>query len=524
MCPGKKLGILDQSRNVIVRFEIAIQNRYIFLYAGSQMIQKVLPILWFLIAVPLTLQAQDTYYELAARNYRTEVYSEAFAFPGGATSTLIISFRIPNSRLVFFRNRSESPGRLFIAEVELTVEIYRSRDKVAEEIWRRDHYVGSFEDTQSKDLDLQGMIQFSLDPGTYGYRLVLKDANTCDYVRQSWLEPVVVPDFDRFSVGYAVPAGSIENTDNGVILDLINLSGDGPYGRASMTVVPVGLDETTKVEDISIQYVLYRRNDDEVRQSDRALEAMRQRIQRAGRGEYDVPPMLVNNEPHVDESDVIASAELDGTFLIPISSSHSARYGAGRIQWSRSGEPAGYLFPIELAPELLADGAYLLDISLKNDSYVVSSQSRFRTHWRNMPLSLYSATVAIRNLRFILDSRQIRSMLRGSRAAREQNLRSFWKTRDLSPDTEYNELMAEYYRRIDYAAYAFRTVKNPFPDGLDTDRALVYIKHGPADKIERSFPPTGGVEEVWHYAEGRQFFFWSPSSIETLELKRDGDR
>src|SRR5690606_34372307 len=113
---------------------------------------------------------------------------------------------------------------------------------------------------------------------------------------------------------------------------------------------------------------------------------------------------------------------------------------------------------------------------------------------------------------------RIRAMLRGSRAEREQSILSYWKARDPSPGTPYNELMAEYYRRIDHAAVAFRTGAGPIPNGLRTDQARIYIVHGPPEGVDRTFPPTGGVEETWTYGDGRRFVFWAASSLDPLAL------
>ena len=110
------------------------------------------------------------------------------------------TFRIPNTQLVFVRNRQETPGRLFVAQAEVTVQLYRDGRKVGEEVWRREHFAATFEDTQRRTLDVSGSVRFDVAPGRYGYRLLLRDENT-DQARTSWLEPVDVPDFDALVPG-----------------------------------------------------------------------------------------------------------------------------------------------------------------------------------------------------------------------------------------------------------------------------------------------------------------------------------
>ncbi len=57
-------------------------------------------------------------------------------------------------------------------------------------------------------------------------------------------------------------------------------------------------------------------------------------------------------------------------------------------------------------------------------------------------------------------------------------IRKFWKSRDPSPTTEYNERLVEHYRRVNYAKQQY-TMKQT--KGYD-DRGIVYIKHGKPDE------------------------------------------
>src|SRR5690625_5931728 len=76
---------------------------------------------------------------------------------------------------------------------------------------------------------------------------------------------------------------------------------------------------------------------------------------------------------------------------------------------------------------------------------VVNSQ------WLDMPTSLYNIDVAVDMLRFILPENERRELASGSAADKERKFRQFWAERDPTPETKFNELMAEYFRSIDYA-------------------------------------------------------------------------
>ena len=60
-------------------------------------------------------------------------------------------------------------------------------------------------------------------------------------------------------------------------------------------------------------------------------------------------------------------------------------------------------------------------------------------------------------------------------------LRKFWKSRDPSPTTEYNERLVEHYRRLNYAKTFFGLKQTK---GYD-DRGRIYIKHGEPDQIAK---------------------------------------
>jgi len=74
--------------------------------------------------------------------------------------------------------------------------------------------------------------------------------------------------------------------------------------------------------------------------------------------------------------------------------------------------------------------------------------------------------------------------------------RKFWKSRDPSPTTEYNERLVEHYRRLNYAKqhYAMKQTK-----GYD-DRGIIYIKHGEPDQTARLVGNFGIRDnETWVY-------------------------
>ena len=79
---------------------------------------------------------------------------------------------------------------------------------------------------------------------------------------------------------------------------------------------------------------------------------------------------------------------------------------------------------------------------------------------------------------------------------REELFKKLWQRRDPSPDSDINELMNEYYKRVAYSNIHF----DSYVDGWETDMGMIYIIFGAPDDIERTIlPQMQNSAEVWHY-------------------------
>lgn len=82
----------------------------------------------------------------------------------------------------------------------------------------------------------------------------------------------------------------------------------------------------------------------------------------------------------------------------------------------------------------------------------------------------------------------------------------YWNSKDPTPNTPRNEVMLEYYRRVDYSNKNFEAYSR---DGWKTDMGMVYIILGPPDYVERHpFAMDSKPYEVWDYHHyNRRFVF-----------------
>ncbi|MDZ7693795.1 MAG: GWxTD domain-containing protein [Balneolaceae bacterium] len=159
---------------------------------------------------------------------------------------------------------------------------------------------------------------------------------------------------------------------------------------------------------------------------------------------------------------------------------------------------------------------YQLEVTQEESNEPIADKI-FRSKWIDMPSSLLNVNVAIDMLRFIVDEQKLREMNSGSNSEKEKKFRAFWEKRDPTPETEYNELMAEYYRRVDYAYEEFSTIN---VNGYNTDQGSVYIRFGPPQNINRKFPPGEPALEIWEYND-RTFVFRAVSGFGEFKLVSD---
>ncbi|MDP4200203.1 MAG: GWxTD domain-containing protein [Bacteroidota bacterium] len=148
--------------------------------------------------------------------------------------------------------------------------------------------------------------------------------------------------------------------------------------------------------------------------------------------------------------------------------------------------------------------------------------------WQGMPLSLEDPADAIEPLTHILSKEQATEIASGSKQEQVQKLYAYWKTQDPTPGTAYNERMAAFYQRVDYADFNFATSR--LLNGVMTDRGKIYLLYGAPSNVDRTFVPGESPVETWTYSNnvGRIFRFEDPghrgeyrlTNIENLALKQ----
>ena len=96
----------------------------------------------------------------------------------------------------------------------------------------------------------------------------------------------------------------------------------------------------------------------------------------------------------------------------------------------------------------------------------------------------------------------------------------YWEERDPTPETSLNELMEEYYIRVNYVNEYFNM---SWKEGWETDFGMIYILFGPPDEIQRSNVNSSNTTtyQVWYYSRiNKQFVFKDQNGFGDYRLDR----
>jgi GWxTD domain-containing protein len=153
----------------------------------------------------------------------------------------------------------------------------------------------------------------------------------------------------------------------------------------------------------------------------------------------------------------------------------------------------------------LAPAKYTLTVEADGNGRRETRTRTFGLRIPGIPSSVTDLDAAIHQLKYIATTSENRQLRQASFGERERLFREFWTRRDPTAGTDENELMEEYYQRVEVANEKFATHR----EGWETDRGRVYILYGEPTDIERHpFESASRPYEIWYYSSiARRFVF-----------------
>ncbi len=399
-----------------------------------------------------------------------EVDAVARRGPGESLATRVdVYVRIPYERLRFVNSISG-----FTADYQVTVEaLAREGDRltsvpVETRVWDGSARVVAFRDTREAKASAFTTQSLALRPGVYQLSVQVEDRNAAQtYVRDLTIR---VRDFNR----------------------------------------PTAISDLTLVDDYDRQTLNFvPRTDGVVSTDEERFEVFFEAYTgRAGRYllRHTVSRLQRDNGP-----------ETAGLSRAIVSSAGAEVVATGTDDVSLGSGLSQHVSPITLDDPRV--GSYVLTMSIEDGTGAVLDEASvaFSVRWSGLEAATQNLELAISQLEYIAKKKDIAYILEApTESERSARFRAFWDRRDPSPGTRRNEMMEEYYYRVNYANRRYGTSE----DGWKTDRGFVMVRFGEPDYIERK-PHSFDYEpyEIWVYQRlGRQFVFVDKTGFGDYQL------
>ncbi len=363
--------------------------------------------------------------------------------------SVFYTYKIPYRLLVFEREEE-----IFVAGFRVIVELLDEDSKlVARDIKDSRVSVDNFETTNDHSLFLQDFLSFKIKAGEYKVAVFIADKNSSGEMPLKPSELVLEPE-NIVLHPLVIKSEELSCKDNRAFV-LANAGGRVPFSSEKFhLVIPVQDTSVTKLQ------IVIENNDEEI-------------ISTTLTESYTIPIGIAECEKQIT---VTKNEE-----IIPVKN-----------------------FILRNVNEKLSEGEVVLSVEDEDNS--IDESFRSNIIWFNKPFSLMDPEKAIEYISFIETDSVVYSLLSQSSSDYPEILSDYWAKYDPTPETVFNEVMSEYYNRVDHAIKEFRGIGKG--DGAKTDRGVVYIKFGQPEKIERSSNSMGQVIETWTYSNtDRKFSF-----------------
>lgn len=364
--------------------------------------------------------------------------------------------------LVFERDEES-----FNAGFRVIVEVLDEDSKlVARDIKDSKVTVNDFESTNDFNLFLQNFLTFKLKAGEYEIATSISDMNSTGELHLKSIELNLEESKDKIVQHPLVINSSEIFCDEKKAFILANSGGNVPFSSDKYHLI-------IPVTDTSIT-------------------------------EIDV--VIENND------EVIISTKVNESYIIPIGITECE----GQLSVTSNPETISLRnFVLRNVNSKLTEGEVVLKII--NDDKSIDEKYQSKIVWFNKPFSLMDPEKAIELLSYIESDSVVHSLLTQSSSDYPKILNEYWSKFDPTPETAYNEVMFEYYSRVDYALKEFKAIGKE--NGANSDRGMVYIRFGKPDNIERTSNPQGQVMEIWTYSNPeRKFTFVDKKGVGNFSL------
>ncbi len=146
---------------------------------------------------------------------------------------------------------------------------------------------------------------------------------------------------------------------------------------------------------------------------------------------------------------------------------------------------------------LLIEGEYILNYEITQTGNKSTLKDTFQVIWFNKPSYLYKYDLALRPMQYLLSAKEFEKADDLSTDELEDWFKDYWKKKDSTPNTPFNEVQNEFYLRVQKSIqkYSLR-----FKEGWKTERGETLILYGEPGRIDKHHHLAGSKPyEIWFY-------------------------
>jgi GWxTD domain-containing protein len=359
-------------------------------------------------------------------------------------SVMVLTASIPYSRLVFLLKEDR-----YVANYRVFMELRPKRgDGMRGEVWEEAVIANDYRDTQSGGTLSTSRRSFAVEPGDYRIKVSIEVVDTS--LRFQREKDIRIVGHGQDALMVSEPVFMVPGAQTPV---------SGPLaGEMRISLGGEGIDERFVLSPTATYHG------------------------------FDIWTRIVYSVvgPFTGDSLAVAARITD-------TEGHVLRYGHRVLTGTGSGHMQLYL---DFVVDDFSLGEYLVEASVmmpKSGTWV-HAEGRFRVLFtRSSFFTHFDQTIEI--LSIIAREGELDELKQALPEERFAAWQRFWRKRDLTPSSDSNEQLDEFFTRLSYVMRAFSVLR----PGWQTDRGKVFLRHGKPDKIAELTADFGRNYQYWYY-------------------------
>lgn len=387
------------------------------------------------------------------------IYFETNVLPTDNGNICYISYKVPFKNLFFVKGEKQYSSGL---RVTLEGKSVKNDSEIFRKSSARNVTAKDYQTTESKNVFVEGLLRFSLSKGKYKFTPVIDLYNTDNSYK---LKPFEIK-VDSIGPGVIKPVIVDDEQvacENNKVWTLPNYENSIPFSNEQYTLlIPIYKEKPGEIIVSILQ------NDSTVFQ---------QTLNSAMTG---IPKVVM-----CENSVAVGIEEFEDYRVFGLEKfNYNLEYGKADVKVEFNDKSKTFTYPVK---------------------------------WFNKPRSLNNIDLAVKLLKQFHNDGNVSEIYEAPDEKRFKALLDYWKKYDQTPETGFNEVMNEFYSRVDFAAEEYQTADNT--PGYKTDRGEIYIKYGKPDTIKRTYSKKYNAVEIWKYDKlNKKFYFADRSGLGEYKL------